>query len=280
MQTDFPIPIDAKWFLKLFVEVCEGVRVDCHDWLKQCKKWQKKYPVCLPEYWDETGHVNNYVFIDVLSDVLPEGTLIVPGSSGGCSEVTMQAFKIKKGMRMFNSEGLGPMGFGIPAAIGGCIAAGKKETICIDGDGGFVMNIQELETVRRLNLPIKFFVLNNQGYASIRMTQNTHFNKHLVASDESSGLTLPPLNKNAETYSIPYYKISNHDNIHSLIQEVVDQEGPVICEVMLPFTHITAPKASVYKKEDGSFAAKPMEDLAPFLDRDEFKENMISEIEE
>ena len=213
MDIKYKVPIDAGEFIREMIRQKDKIvtkNVITYQWLKRCKMLQEKYPVCLPEYWDEKEYVNNYVFIDVLSDVLPEGSLIIPGSSGGCSEVTMQSFRIKKEQRMFNTEGLGPMGFGIAAAIGGCIASGGKETICIDGDGGFVMNIQELETVRRLNLPIKFFVLNNNGYVSIRITQNTHFSGNLVASGDTSGLTLPSLQKNAYTYNIPYYKITDN----------------------------------------------------------------------
>jgi acetolactate synthase-1/2/3 large subunit len=278
MDIAYPMAVDAGEFIDEMLRQKDKINTNATAWLSQCKEWQKKYPVVLPEHWNEKEHVNNYVFIDALSDVLPEGTLIVPGSSGGCSEVTMQAFRMKKGMRMFNSEGLGPMGFGIAAAIGGCIAASRQETICIDGDGGFIMNIQELETVKRLNLPIKFFVLNNNGYVSIRNTQNTHFDGNLVASGESSGLSLPSLEKNAAVYGIPYYRIQTPRDIHIYIQDVVRTPGPAICEVMLPTTHVTAPKASVYKKADGSFSARPMEDLAPFLDREEFKENMFIEI--
>jgi len=146
--------------------------------------------------------------------------------------------------------------------------------ILITGGGGFVMNIQELETVRRLNLPIKFFVLNNNGYVSIRNTQASHFDSNFVASDESSGLSIPNIQKNAFAYDIPYFRIKNHNNIHLLIKQFLQIKGPAICEVILPSTHVTAPKASVYKKKDGSFAARPMEDLAPFLDRDEFEKNM------
>jgi len=131
--------------------------------------------------------------------------------------------------------------------------------------------------VRRLNLPIKFFVLNNNGYVSIRNTQNKHFGGHLVASGDTSGLSLPSLQKNADVYDIPYERINNHENIYENIQKVLDMDGPVLCEILLPPTHVTAPKASVYKKEDGSFAARPMEDLAPFLDRDEFAKNMYIE---
>jgi len=278
MEIKHPVTADAGEFIREFLRQKEKINVDCEEWLAKCKGWQKKYPVILPEYWQEKTHVNNYVFIDALSDVTPEGALLIPGSSGGCSEVTMQAFRIKKGQRMFNSEGLGPMGFGIAASLGGCIASGKQETICIDGDGGFIMNIQELETVRRLNLPIKFFVLNNGGYASIRNTQNKHFGGNLVASDDESGLTLPPIERQAYTYGIPYVRIESPASIHDKLRGILAIDGPVICEVMLPPTHMTAPKASVYKKEDGSFAARPMEDLAPFLDRQEFGENMIIEI--
>ena len=278
MDIAYPMAVDAGEFIEEMLRQKDKINIHASAWLSQCKQWQAKYPVVLPEYWEQKEYVNNYVFIDALSDVLPEGALIVPGSSGGCSEVTMQAFRMKKGMRMFNSEGLGPMGFGIPAAIGGCIAAGRKETICIDGDGGFVMNIQELEVVKRLNLPIKFFVLNNDGYVSIRNTQNTHFEGRLVASSPMSGLSLPSVRNNAYTYGLKYLRIENHYQIEDRIKEFLDLSGPAICEVMLPPTHVTAPKASVYKKADGSFAARPMEDLAPFLDREEFRDNMFIEI--
>ena len=275
MDIAYPMAVDAGEFIDEMLRQKDKINTNATAWLTQCKEWQKRYPVILSEYWDEKEHVNNYVFIDALSDVAPEGSLIVPGSSGGCSEVTMQAFRMKKDMRMFNSEGLGPMGFGIAAAIGACVGASRQETICIDGDGGFIMNIQELETVKRLNLPIKFFVLNNNGYVSIRNTQNTHFDGNLVASGESSGLSLPSLEKNAAVYGIPYYRIETPQHIHAYIQDVVNTPGPVICEVMLPTTHVTAPKTSVYKKADGSFSARPMEDLAPFLDREEFRSNMF-----
>ncbi len=278
MQIEHPVPHDAGDFIKELIRQKDKINVDCGDWLQTCKRWQKKYPVILPEYWEQNDCVNNYVFIDALSDVVPEGALLVPGSSGGCSEVTMQAFRVKKDQRMFNSEGLGPMGFGIAASIGGCVASGNQETICIDGDGGFIMNIQELEVVKRLNLPIKFFVLNNDGYVSIRNTQNTHFNGNLVASGVDSGLTLPSIESQAHAYGIPFARIERPKSLHSKLEAILSINGPVICEIILPPTHTTLPKASVYKKEDGSFAARPMEDLAPFLDRDEFRDNMIVEI--
>jgi acetolactate synthase-1/2/3 large subunit len=271
---DFPVNLDAKTFLTQFTKLV--TRLDISDWLNHCKKLYNKYPVVISDYMDsDKPYISNYAFIEYLSSLLPEDCLIIPGSSGACSEVTMQAFKCKKRTRVYNSEGLGAMGFGIPSAVGGCIASNKKETICIDGDGGFFMNIQELELVKRYNLPIKFFVLNNNGYGSIKTTQNTHFGGRLVASDPSSGLTLPSIELNAAAYRIPFIRLQNQKNLKQDINRVLKTNGPVICELIVDPEHKTLPRASVYKKSDGNFASRPMEDLTPFLDRSEFIENLL-----
>lgn len=274
INIEFPIESDAKLFLTQLNQKVNSLNIS--DWLSYCKSLHIKYPVILPEHLKvNEPHINNYAFIEYLSDLLPENSLVIPGSSGACSEVTMQSFKTKIGTRVYNSEGLGSMGFGIPASVGGCIASDKKETICIDGDGGFFMNIQELELVYRYQLPIKFFVLNNNGYGSIKTTQNTHFKGNLVVSDPSSGLTLPSIELNAAAYKIPYIKIETQQNLKLDLSNVLSMHGPIICELIVDPDHKTLPKASVYKKEDGSFATQPMEDLAPFLDRNEFLNNLL-----
>ena len=274
INIEFPIEADAKLFL---TELNKKVtKLNISNWLKYCKNLHNQYPVILSEYLENNQpYINNYAFIEHLSDLLPENSLLIPGSSGACSEVTMQSFKCKKGTRVYNSEGLGSMGFGIPAAVGGCIASNKQETICIDGDGGFFMNIQELELVYRYQLPIKFFILNNNGYGSIKTTQNTHFGGNLVVSGPTSGLTLPSIELNAAAYKIPYIKISNQQNLKNDLQKVLNITGPIICELIVDPDHKTFPKASVYKNPDGSFATRPMEDLAPFLDRKEFLNNLL-----
>tara|TARA_Y100000310_G_scaffold195674_1_gene195679 strand:- start:6045 stop:7841 length:1797 start_codon:yes stop_codon:yes gene_type:complete len=244
------------------------------DWIGTCKEWQERYPVVTDEHWNQPDCVNNYALVDVLSQYLTSDDLFVLGSSGASSEVTCQAFKVKKGIRIFNSQSLGSMGFGIPASIGGCVASKNRHTICIDGDGGFVLNIQELETLRRLNLPIKYFILNNNGYTSIRNTQNKHFEQQ-VASGESSGVTLPDFEKVVKSYGLQYRKISDHSNIHQEVEDIMNSEGPIICEIQMLDVHITAPRTSTYKKKNGEFASAPMEDLWPFLPREEFEENMI-----
>ena len=275
IDVEYKVDLDCKIFLSELLSKINEIDLDTSKWLAHCKKTYQKYPICLPEYYKQKDFVNNYVFIEELSKHLPENSLIVPGSSGACSEVTMQAIKIKPGTRIFNSEGLGSMGFGIPAAIGACLAADKQETICIDGDGGFVMNMQELELVNRYKLPIKFFVLNNDGYGSIKTTQTNHFGGRLVASDPSSGLTLPDISKIADAFDIPHVKIFDNDMLCHLMKKILNTEGPLMIEVMIDPNHRTAPKASVYKTKDGLFATRPMEDLAPFLSKEEFESEML-----
>ena len=276
MPIDVAVCVDAKDFIRMFIQQGNRViRKDRSRWLTKCKEWQSKYPVILRKYWDEQEYVNDYVLIEVLSNELCSEDLLIPGSSGACSERTMQAFKVKEGMRIFNSQGLGPMGFGIPASIGGCLASGKRRTICIDGDGGFQLNVQELETVKRLNLPIKFFVLNNQGYASIRATQRNYFGGHFVASTYSSGLTLPDIMKIARAYGIPAFRIEDNTRVRQKVRKVLKADGPVVCEVISSPDQATAPRVSSKQLQDGSMVSAPLEDLWPFLDREEFKSNMV-----
>ncbi len=275
MNIDVPVIADAGSFIREFLaQLSKTTQKDHSPWLKQCKEWQKRYPVILPEYWHDTGFVNDYVLIDVLSDELSGEDILIPGSSGACSERTMQAFRARTGLRIFNSQGLGSMGFGIPAAIGGCIASGKRRTISIEGDGGFIMNIQELETVRRLNLPIKFFVLNNGGYVSIQTTQRNYFDGHYVGSSATSGVTLPDIQSVAKSFGLAAACLKNHDAIREKIRGILRMQGPVVCEVMVSPDQVTAPRVASKQLEDGSMVSLPMEDLWPFLDREELKINM------
>lgn len=276
IHVDFKISYSCKDFLEELLLQSDKINLACSDWLTHCKKTYLKYPVCLPEYYDtKSKFVNNYVFINELSKHLKENSIIISGSSGACSEVTFQSIKIKKGTRIYNSQGLGSMGFAIPASIGGCLASNKKEVICIDGDGGFFMNIQELELVKRYKLPIKYFVLNNNGYGSIKTTQKNHFDSKYVASDPSSGLTLPNIKQQAKAYKIKYFKIKNNKDLIFNLKHILSYDNAFICEVMIDENHTTAPKASVYKDKNGVFSTRPMEDLAPFLSREEFLENLF-----
>ena len=274
IDIDYPFDVDAKSFLFHLNKQLTEKHVAPKEWLSFCKNLYNKYPVVQREHLEKSGSISNYAFIEYLSELLPENSLLVPGSSGACSEVTMQAFKCKKGTRVYNSQGLGSMGFAVPASIAACMASGK-ETITIEGDGGFVMNTQELELVKRYNLPIKFFILNNNGYGSIRTTQNNHFGGNLVISDPSSGLTLPSIELIAKSYGLPFFKATSQSSVKACVKKVLGLKFPAICELIVDPSHVTLPKASVKKKEDGSFTTLPMEDLAPFLDREEFRENLL-----
>jgi len=166
------------------------------------------------------------------------------------------------------------MGFSQPAAIGACLGSGRKRTICVDGDGGFSMNIQELETIRRLQLPIKFFVVNNNGYASIRASQTNYF-KLLVGADATSGLTLPDFVKVAQAYGLPARRVSSPETLPEELKLVLGEPGPAICEIVVVPDEPRVPRVASVIRPDGSMASRPLEDLYPFLDREELRENMI-----
>ena len=276
MDIDVPICASALDFIHEVLKQREKITPrDRGDWISRCLEWKIKYPVVLPEYWNQSDSVNTYVFSAILSEELNEADLIIPGSSGAAIDTFWLSFRVKKGQRLFSTGGLGAMGFGIPAAIGGCLAGGKKRTISVDGDGGFQLNIQELETVARLGLPIKFFVLNNNGYASIRGMQRSHFQGRLVACDSTSGLTLPSLEKIAGAYGLSYACLRNHADLREGIRMVLQTNAPSICEIMASQDQVIGPRVTSVVKPDGSMQSKPLEDLWPFLDRQEFLANMI-----
>jgi len=281
MKNTITACFNASDFIREIFDRIDKVKFkDRTPWLRRCKEWKEKYPVIKPEYWREKKFVNTYVLIDVLSDLLTQEDVIIPGSSGTCSEITMQAFRVKKGQRIFNTPGLGAMGFGLPASIGACLASGKKRTISIIGDGGLQHNIQELETLARLKLPIKIFVLSNNGYASIRNTQNSFFKGNLVACDPLSGLTIPDICKIASAYRLKNFRILSHKNIKNQIKKALETDGPVICEVKVDPDLSIFHRLSSEVKPDGSIVSKPLEDLWPFLDREELKANMVAMSEE
>ncbi len=274
---DVPVCADAGTFIDAFLRhIGKVLPRDRSAWLRQCAEWKARYPVVLPEYWEQASPVNPYVLIDVLSDELTGDDVVVPGSSGATgSEIFMQTFRVKEGQRIFNTSGLGAMGFGLPATIGACIASGRKRTVCVNGDGGFQLNIQELETIRRLGLPIKFFVINNNGYGSMRTTQHNYFGGHIVGSDPTGAMTLPDIVKVATAYGLATARITGHEGIRQQVREVLDAPGPIICEVMARPDLPTAPRMSSAARADGSMVSKPLEDLWPFLDREEFASNML-----
>jgi len=271
---DMAVVCDARAFIDgLLEQFGEQEVFDYSDWVKRCALWRTMYPVVLPEYREQTGFVNSYVFAETLCDELDQNDLIIPGSSGAALDTFWLAATLKKGQRAVATGGLGAMGYGLPAAIGGCLGDNRRRTISVDGDGGFVMNVQELEVAVRMELPIKFFVLNNNGYASIRASQRGYF-KHMIGCDPSSGLTLPDIRKVARAFGVRTFGVRSHRALRGTIRKALSAPGPVVCEVMVRPDQAIGPRVSSRILSDGSMVSTPLEDLFPFLDRDELRSNM------
>jgi acetolactate synthase-1/2/3 large subunit len=270
-----PVCADVKAFIAELTAQLSAIREKKRTkWYARCAEWKNKYPVVLPEYRNLTTGVSTYVLAEAISAVSKNEDVIVSGSSGAGIEIFLLAATLKEGQRLFLTTALGAMGNGIPGVIGACIAHAKRRTITVDGDGGLQLNIQELEVIRRLQLPIKLFVLNNDGYASIRTSQSRYFGR-LAGADASSGVTLPALEGIARAYGIPYATITNDHELQRQVRELIDAPGPCLIEVKTPREEPRAPSLSSMRKPDGSMVSKPLEDLWPFLPREEFLENMI-----
>ena len=277
MDGTVPLPVraDVKDFLAELTRQLGDVKPrDRSSWSARCREWKAKYPVVLPEYRHLATGVSTYVLAEAISEASAPQDVIVSGSSGAGIEIFCLAVKLKEGQRLFLTTALGAMGNGLPAAIGACLAHGSRRTLCVDGDGGLQLNIQELETIRRLGPPIKLFVLNNDGYASIRTSQSRYFGR-LSGADASSGVTLPPLSKVAEAYGIPHARIENDSDLVRHVRTLLERPGPLVIEVTTPREEPRAPSLSSMRRPDGSMVSKPLEDLWPFLPRDEFLANMI-----
>jgi acetolactate synthase-1/2/3 large subunit len=277
MRTTVHLPVvaDAGVFVRELnrqLKVSAPPRFD--DWVQRCQAWKQRYPVVQPQYRDLPEGVSTYCLSEALSAELDGDDIVASGSSGAGIELFLLAFQVKENQRVLHSRGLGAMGFGLPASIGACLGAGRRRTICVEGDGSFQMNAQELATIQRLQLPIKVFVINNKGYASIRASQENYF-QHLVAADSTSGLSLPDVTKVAEAYGIRSFSIANQKDLRRQIRTVLETPGPVVCEILAPPDEQRAPRLSSMQRPDGSMVSKPLEDLWPFLDREEFLSNML-----
>jgi acetolactate synthase-1/2/3 large subunit len=270
---DVPIHADAGDFLR---EVRRQAQPQAprSAWLAQCAAWKVQYPVVTAHHRQPRGPVSAYHFSEVLSDQLLSTDIVAPGSSGFASEIFLLVFRAKAGQRVFHNRGTGAMGFGLPGSIGACLGSGRKRTVCVDGDGGFQMNIQELATIAALNLPIKFFVLNNQGYASIRASQQAYFGR-LVGADNSSGLQLPDLGEVTRAYGLTAFKIEDSSQLEDGIRASLESPGPSVCEIVAIPDEARGPRVASKQRPDGSMVSSPLEDLWPFLERDEFLKNMI-----
>ncbi len=280
IHVDMPVFADAKDFLEAIIRRTENAELPVcknHAWREKCVEWKKKYPATLPRHYKENGETANvFAFIKHLSDSLPENSLTAV-SNGACCVVGHQNWTIKKGTRFIINSAIASMGYGLPAAIGLCIAGGRQDTICLEGDGSIMMNLQELQTIVTNRLPVKVFLINNQGYHSIRLTQNNLFKEHCKVGigPESGDLSFPEYKRIAEAFGMPYFCAHSNEEMKKAVADTLAVDGYAFCEIFTDTVQVWEPKSSTKRLEDGRLVSPPLEDLAPFLDREELKSNMF-----
>lgn len=272
---DVAIAADAKDFTLEMLRVVKKIsKSGINDWLARARDWKIKYPACLPEYYNEKKNVNPYAFLEMLSGELIKDDVITL-DIGAVMAWAMQTIKIKDGQRLFSQYGHASMGYGVPAAIGAAFATGKNRIICIVGDGGMQMNIQELQTIVHNKLPIKILVMNNNSYGMVRQFQDKYFEGRHTGTVPKGGYSSPDFLKIAKAYGIDIENIKDHKNIHEKIRRVLDKKGAVVCNILVSENQNIFPKLEAIKTKDGRYISKPIEDQWPYLSREEFKKNMI-----
>jgi acetolactate synthase-1/2/3 large subunit len=266
-----PMVADVGEVLTALIERRSEIRIpDLTAWKAHIDKWKAKYPIVPP-----TEGLTTYLLIQTLCEQLPEGAHVAPCSAGATAEIFFQAFVAKRGQVVRSNHALGAMGFEIPSAIGMCVASGGCEVVCIAGDGGMQLNIQELAVIAGRKLPIKLFVINNRGYASIRNMQNNHFNGRHVGCGYDSGLYLPDLEKLAAAYGLRYVRISDAGALSRSVSDVLAHCGAALCEVVVVGNCLVTPRTATRVLPDGSMKSSPLENQYPFLSDEEVRENTL-----
>lgn len=279
LHVDMPVWADAKDFLSAVCRrIPDGKKAfNGEKWKQVCAGWKRRYPVVTERQRGENGgKANVYAFIDALSSRLPENSLTAV-SNGACCVAGHQAYVIKRGTRFIINSGVASMGYGLPAAVGLCIAGGKRDTVCLEGDGSIMMNLQELQTIVTNRLPVKIFLINNDGYHSIRITQNNLFGHHkkVGIGRESGDLSFPEFGAVAKAFGYPYFAAHDNSELPAAIENTLRTEGYAFCEIFCDTEQVWEPKSSAKRLEDGTIVSPPLEDLAPFLPREELLENLF-----
>ena len=276
VNPDMPICADAKAFLKRMNELLSDEKLfDKENWNETCRNWKKDYPVVLPKHYEQTEPVNVYAFIKELSSRLNEGQITVVGNGSACV-VGSHGYVIKKDQRFIINSAIASMGYDLPAAIGACVCDHSQDIINVTGDGSIQMNLQELQTIVQNKLPIKIFMINNGGYHSIRQSQMNFFGEPLVGvGQDSHDLSFPDMSKLIPAYGIPYVRIEKNADLGAKIEETLAIPGYAFCEIMVDPDQKFEPKSATKKLPDGSLVSAPLEDLAPFLPREELEKIMF-----
>ncbi|WP_302290348.1 thiamine pyrophosphate-binding protein [Methanosphaera stadtmanae] len=278
INIDMPIQSDIGDFLEMFNKVLDEEYMDYefnyNQWVDKCNEWKNKYPVCDKLKYQQKSPINVYAFLDTLSSNMMEYEKIVVANGSACA--CIHGYKLKKGQRLVVNSGVASMGYDLPAACGACFGIGKKRLVCVSGDGSIQMNLQELQTIVHHKLPIKLFVINNNGYQSIRITQRSFFERPFVGIGGDSGdVSFPQMKKIANAYSIPYYSCNDISKLDETVNKTLNHDGYVMCEIFVDTKQEFEPKSASKKLPDGKMVSAPLEDMKPFLPRDELEENMI-----
>ena len=274
IDIDLFIQSDAKDILDKLLDLCHNSKLGKYsEWLKKCNFWKEKYRVCLPEYENEKDGINSYLFIDQLSKQSSENDIFISDAGGTFYSMSQGIQLTKQNQRYITSGAMATMGYSLPAAIGVAFATNNR-VLAITGDGSLQQNIQELQTLIQYNLPVKLFVLNNDGLNSTRSMQKNYFESRLFGESKTSGISFPDTLKVAEAYGIKAIRIDNYENLPKVIDDVLSYDGPVVCDVIVPREQSIIPTVGSKVNDDGSMTSRPLEDMVPFLDRDEYRSNL------
>ena len=269
LNIDMPIHVNLSEFIdKMIVAVEHEKLPNFENWCKWGKNIQQKLPTLFDDNPSIIGYVNSYVFADELFKQLKDGDVVVTGN-GTAYTSTFQAMKVNKGVRVFANQGCAAMGYDLPAGIGAVVSNKKGKTILVTGDGSIQMNIQELQTLVTYKLPLKIFILENEGYLAIKTTQKSFFGGHFTGSNPTSGVICPDMKKIANAYGIPFMRINEEgEPLESGIKETLNIDGPAICEIIMHPEQTLFPKSASFMDENGKMTSAPLDKMAPFMNEE------------
>lgn len=279
LHIDMPVWADVKELIRAMLRIIRQEQPEWgrHDlWMEQCRQWRRQYPAVTAGHYDILdGRGSIYVFYKTLSELMPENAIYVM-TSGNSRVIGRQVATMKEGQRVIANHSTSPMGYCVPASVGACLGSGGRPVVLVTGEGGFQMNIQELQTIVQNKLPVKIIVINNEGYHSIRMTQNSLFKgkTHVGIGEESRDLSFPDLSKIASAYGYPYFECRNNEEMPAVLKDLLAYDSYALCQVFVTKGQVTAPKAASRLLPGGQMVSAPLEDMAPFLPREELERNM------
>ncbi|MCR5410709.1 MAG: thiamine pyrophosphate-binding protein [Lachnospiraceae bacterium] len=279
LHPNLKIRSDAGIFIREMIAGKDRIKdKDRSSWIRHCDSVRERYPVRIPEQEPRKGYVDLYRLFDILSGLMTPDDIYQFTSSGTTVDIGMKMLRLKKGQRAFLNKSMAAMGYDIPASVGSCIGSGGKRTVCVTGDGSAAMNLQELEVVHRLQLPVKLFIADNQGYSMIWHSQSGNFKGHLTGCTKESGLSLPDMERVAAAFGIHAITVRDNDELGRAVEETLSFDGPAVCVVKSDIQQKVLPKQSNYVNDKGQMESRPMEDMVPLLDREELKGLMSDEI--